>query len=310
MKWTESEDQTLKSLQFTKSYQEIGQLLGRTTSSVRNRCYVLGITGKRRDLTADDLAVISEWYSARENKFQDELKLDDLAKLLGRTKNLVSRAAKQMGLTKQNRKQSPLSKQRVSKRQKDYLETHPHPRGMLGKPQTDFAKQQVSKASKERWTSKTPLEREIQRVKRNVTMLEKYGTTNVMLNQSNPYSRTKSGKRADLDNMFFRSAWEANYARYLNFLKQQGEIEAWEYEPKTFVFEGETRGGITYLPDFKVVYRDGSHEWHEVKGWMDAKSKSKLKKMARFYPNEIVIVIGADEYRAIAKWSGLIEGWE
>jgi len=141
-------------------------------------------------------------------------------------------------------------------------------------------------------------------------MLEKYGTTNKMLNQSNPYSRTKSGKRADLGDRFFRSAWEANYARYLNFLVAQGEIAAWEYEAHTFVFEGEIRGAITYLPDFKVYNNDRSHEWHEVKGWMDATSKSKLKKMSKFYPNEKVIVIGEAEYKAIKKWSALIEGWE
>lgn len=130
------------------------------------------------------------------------------------------------------------------------------------------------------------------------------------LESSNAYSRTKSGKRADLDNRFFRSSWEANYARYLNWLIAQGEIKAWEFECQTFVFHGVTRGVLTYTPDFKVYANDGSYEWHEVKGWMDAKSKAKLKRMAQFYPAEKVIVIGAKEYAAIAKWKGLISTWE
>ncbi|MCV6900732.1 DUF1064 domain-containing protein, partial [Escherichia coli] len=88
---------------------------------------------------------------------------------------------------------------------------------------------------------------------------------------------------------FFRSSWEANYARYLNWLIAQGEIAKWEFECQTFVFHGITRGVISYTPDFKVYSKDGSHEWHEVKGWMDAKSKAKLKRMAKFYPAEKVV---------------------
>lgn len=124
------------------------------------------------------------------------------------------------------------------------------------------------------------------------------------------YSRARGGKRADLDDRYFRSRWEANYARYLNFLVAKGSIAAWAYEPKTFVFEGVTRGALTYTPDFLVTDMDGSTAWHEVKGWMDAKSKGKLKRMAKFFPDEEVIIIGPEEYGAISKWAGLVEGWE
>lgn len=126
----------------------------------------------------------------------------------------------------------------------------------------------------------------------------------------NAYSRAKRGRRADLGGQFFRSAWEANYARYLNFLVQNGEIATWEYEPQTFVFHGVERGALTYTPDFKVIEHDGSYKWHEVKGWMDAKSKAKLKRMAKFYPEEEIVIIGAEEYRSLSQWSRLIEGWE
>jgi len=126
----------------------------------------------------------------------------------------------------------------------------------------------------------------------------------------NAHSRAKRGKRSDLGNIFFRSRWEANYARYLNFLKARGEIKSWDFEPKTFVFHGVTRGQLTYTPDFLVTESDGSHIWHEVKGWMTPESKAKLKRMAAHYPDERLIVIGPKEYRAIAQYARLFDGWE
>lgn len=121
---------------------------------------------------------------------------------------------------------------------------------------------------------------------------------------------TKNGRREDLGGIYFRSAWEANYARYLNWQVAQNMIKSWEYEPQTFVFHGVTRGALNYKPDFKVINLDDSHEWHEIKGWMDAQSRAKLKRMAKFYPAEKLVVIDGPAYRGIAKWSGLIDGWE
>ena len=34
---------------------------------------------------------------------------------------------------------------------------------------------------------------------------------------SSYYTRGKGGKRKDLDNVYFRNSWEANYARFLNY---------------------------------------------------------------------------------------------
>ncbi len=126
------------------------------------------------------------------------------------------------------------------------------------------------------------------------------------------YSRAKGGRREDLG-FYVRSAWEANYARYLNFLQGKGEICRYEYEPDTFYFEAIKRGTRSYTPDFKVWVTDDerlSYEYHEVKGWLDQKSATKLNRMAKYYPGEKIVVIGKDEYRAIKKWSALIPGWE
>lgn len=126
-----------------------------------------------------------------------------------------------------------------------------------------------------------------------------------------PRARSKGGKRADLGNQYFRSIWEANYARYLNWLIKQGVIKAWEYEPETFEFHRIRRGNRFYTPDFRITNNDGSQEYHEVKGYMDASSRTKLARMARYYPALKIVLIDAEAYAAIAaQVKGLIPGWE
>lgn len=119
------------------------------------------------------------------------------------------------------------------------------------------------------------------------------------------------GKREDLGNQYFRSAWEANYARYLNWLVSKGEIDGWSYEPVTFEFVGIKRGVRFYTPDFRVETR-GAHEWHEVKGWMDSQSKTRMKRMAKYYPGEKVVMIDR-KWFASARRAGMpamIPEWE
>lgn len=106
--------------------------------------------------------------------------------------------------------------------------------------------------------------------------------------------------------IFFRSKMEANYALYLEFLKKRGDILQWEYEPKTFVFDKILFGTRSYKPDFRVVRKNGSVEWHETKGFMNQKSKTKLKRMEKYFPNEKIIVIDNDQYRALSKWRSLL----
>jgi len=90
---------------------------------------------------------------------------------------------------------------------------------------------------------------------------------------------------------FFRSHWEAKYAKHLAFLKKIKDIQDWEHEPHTFWFEGIKRGVVSYLPDFKVIKNDGTHYWVEVKGYMDKKSATKLKRMKKYFPKEEIKLI-------------------
>lgn len=104
--------------------------------------------------------------------------------------------------------------------------------------------------------------------------------------------------------MFFRSRWEANYALYLDFLVKQGIILKWEYEPFVFVFHKIQFGTRSYCPDFKVYNLDGSSYYDEVKGYMDDKSKTKIKRMAKYYPEITLNIIDGKEYRALEKKLG------
>ena len=118
--------------------------------------------------------------------------------------------------------------------------------------------------------------------------------------------RTVGGQRC-----YFRSKWEANYARVLEWLKQRNQIEKWEHEPETFWFDGVKRGTVSYLPDFRVTNPGGSVEYHEVKGWMDARSKTKIKRMEKYHPTVKLMVIDAKSYRSIAKTFGkAVPNWE
>jgi hypothetical protein len=125
------------------------------------------------------------------------------------------------------------------------------------------------------------------------------------------YSHARRGYRDDLGRIFFRSRWEANYARYLNLLIAQGHILRWEFEVDTFWFEKIRRGVRSYTPDFKVYGIDGSVWYEEVKGWMDKKSATKLKRMAKYYPSMTVRIVDEKAYKEITKkFSSVIPCWE
>lgn len=112
-------------------------------------------------------------------------------------------------------------------------------------------------------------------------------------------------------NKYYRSKWEANYARYLEWLKSNKQIDDWKHEPKTFWFESIKRGTRSYLPDFWIRENSGAELYCEVKGWMDSKSQTKLKRMAKYYPEVKIVLVDKTAYLSIAKKAKyLVPGWE
>lgn len=128
---------------------------------------------------------------------------------------------------------------------------------------------------------------------------------------SNPYTHVTKGWREfpGGKRYFLQSLWEINVAHFLEWLRLHGEIEDWEYEPETFWFEQIRRGVRSYTPDFRVREKGGSHTFYEVKGWMDQKSRTKLDRMARYYPAVKLVVIGSTEYKELRAY-GRLFGFE
>ena len=110
-------------------------------------------------------------------------------------------------------------------------------------------------------------------------------------------------------NIFFRSKWEANYALYLDFLVSQSKIIKWEYEVDVFIFEKIKFGTRSYRPDFKIFNNDKTVEYHEVKGWMDRKSKTKLNRMRIYYPAIKMRLVDGEAYKVIIKQLRGIIAW-
>lgn len=124
------------------------------------------------------------------------------------------------------------------------------------------------------------------------------------------YNGFGGGKRDDLNGLYVRSGWEANWARYLNWQQQYGFIHHWEYEPDTFEFPVK-RGSKFYTPDFKVWTSAEAFYYDEVKGYMSPESKTKLKRMARYYPHIQVRLVARERYTAVARqMRGVVPNWE
>lgn len=93
--------------------------------------------------------------------------------------------------------------------------------------------------------------------------------------------------------VYFRSQKERRHAEHLETLRRAGVITEWTHEPHRFDFPGIRRGTTSYLPDFRVTYPDGRIEYHEVKGWLDPKSKTQLRRMAKYHPGIVLRLFGA-----------------
>lgn len=110
------------------------------------------------------------------------------------------------------------------------------------------------------------------------------------------YTSARGGIREDIGS-YFRSNWEANYARILNY-----EHKLWRYEPDTF----ETTVG-TYTPDFSV---DGVDGYIEVKGRIDDVSMKKVRAFIIEHPDVPITLIGPKEYDELRKKYQKLINWE
>jgi len=111
------------------------------------------------------------------------------------------------------------------------------------------------------------------------------------------YTSGRGGKRADLGMQYFRSRWEANFARVLNLWNVK-----WEYEPEQIALSCQK----TYIPDFvcEGVY-------YEVKGWMKPIDKLKIDTFMKDHPEKTLVVIDEFVYRRLMHdFKRIIPEWE
>lgn len=240
--------------------------------------------------------------------------LHKLVLLFGRSFASIALRASRLGITRPRLQMSDDARAKMSTSKKLAVaegRIHPtpptfthetHPRGMRGKKHTAATKDKLSVAGQGKIVAPEVTERQLK------TKLQKYGTLSPPRHKVSWKGgwRTIGGQK-----IYARSRWEANYARYLQFLKEQGQITKWEHEPETFWFSTILRGVRSYLPDFRVTLPSGALEYHEIKGWMDDRSKTKLKRMAKYHSTVRIKLADKHTMKALGKQLGkVIPDWE
>ena len=317
--WSEKQIAFLRENYLEMPHEEIARRIGKTRNAVRGKAHLLGLRKKEPPITEAEEQMIRDCYEAAGDYRPD---VESLSKRMGRSVNSIQVKASRMGLGKHNRltkgakwrQDNRMFKgdaealaRSTSERMKKHFAKHGHPRGMAGKKHTDATRKVISKTSKERWQNMTEEERLAHTDKMILNRMKNgYAPPATQRGSWNAGWREIGDRR-----IYFRSLWEANYARYLEWLKQRGDIREWEYEPKTFWFEKIKRGVRSYKPDFLVTENNGDRHWHEVKGWMDDRSRVTLKRMAKYYPEETVKIIDQAVYKSIRlQLLRIIPDWE
>jgi hypothetical protein len=286
----------------TGSCKKVAEILGMCAQSVHERLVRMGINKTVNQFSDLDRARLMADYT----RHADSGTLSALAKEMGRTKEFICRQAKAMGLTSQCRPR-PYASEKCSINAKANIAANGHPRGMKGKKHSPETKAQIAVKSAAQWAGMSSDR------KAEVTLNQLKGRAAAGgLARARPETTWKAGWReVGGKRIYFRSRWEANYGCYLEWLKSTGHIAAWEHEPDVFWFEKIKRGCRSYLPDFKVTENGGAVAYHEVKGWMDDRSKTKIKRMRIYHPKVLLIVIDSKQYEEIRrKVSSLVPGWE
>ena len=105
------------------------------------------------------------------------------------------------------------------------------------------------------------------------------------------HAHIRIGCRTDLNNQLFRSSWEANIARILQY-----ENITYEYEKYRFNVNINNKA-YYYIPDFYL----GNNIFIEVKGFMREISCKKIQAFKKQYPHYILMLINEDIYYYILK---------
>jgi hypothetical protein len=282
---------------------EVGKEVGLCGQSVHERLTKLGVQKKMNKFTDKDFEYLKENYT----KYLLNGEIKKLANEMGRTTQFLCRKADKLGLTDLYRKKSEIKG--YVPRKPDWV-NNPHPKGMKNKKHTQKTKDIISITSTKNAAIINSNEEKRYAITKKMMDTKFKNGTFVTSRQKQTWKagwREIGGKRK-----YFRSRWEANYARYLEFLKTNNQIIEWEHEPRVFWFNGIKRGCVSYLPDYSVTLNNKTVEYHEVKGWMDDRSKTKIKRMGIYFPEVTLKIIDAKWFKQFKATHShkLIKDWE
>lgn len=309
--WTKDEIEQLKQEykeiklagQGDLTVEEIAQSHKRSKSAIRNKAYEEDFN-QSKAWTDEEILLLKETYA--NNCKSGDLELDKLAERMRRSESNICRKARELNLTDKNRAKNKDLREEISENNKKWYANHEHPKGMEGKKHDpeSFEDKRVQKVETECPVCGETLYVRPKELENGHT---RYCSLQCAYNDPNRSPQTKEsikkqlktkrkngnlahnnaqGKREDLEGQYFRSTWEANYARFLNLQNTE-----WQYEPKTFEFEPIKRGTRFYTPDFYLPDED---RWVEIKGWFNKKSQTKIKRFKKYYKeefNKMTIVI-------------------
>lgn len=113
------------------------------------------------------------------------------------------------------------------------------------------------------------------------------------------------------------SNYEYDYALYLDHIYRSSEIAGWVRNRTPFYFTepvlipGKKRHYQRfYIPDFLVFNLDGTYEIHEVKGWMNDRSRAIIDQFKKDFPTLIYKIIEKDDILALqSEFADKLWGW-
>ena len=272
---------------------KVGAELGLRGQYVHSVLTKLGLIHKMNYFTDNDIKLLSENYAT----YKSQRKLDELAKILGRTKQFICRKAKQLGLTdKQDRpKMREDERMRVSDRMKEFYKTHTHPRGYSGHHHDLQARKKISAAIIKSWKNPESTFNSQQFRQLRSDRMHEHRINGKIKSKSN---RITIDTEINGQSFTFKSSWEYEIALRLDALKSENVISEWQYEPKHFIFDDCKRGIRSYCPDFKVTYPDGAF-YIEVKGWEMENAMKRIEMFKQRYSHIKLYLINGKEYDRI-----------
>src|ERR1039457_3060123 len=299
-----SDDRLIESYNKLHNVWKVADEVGLCGQSVHERLSKIGVQTKMNYFTDGDVFYLREHYTT----YLLKGKLSELAKKMGRSKTFICIQAKELGLTDISRKKKLLENFKPNITKETWLH-RPHPKSNLGKHPSAETREKMSISNRaSQLRTSLDVDKRAAITKKILETKYKNGT----FANHRPHTTWKSGWREiGGKKKYFRSRWEANYARYLEFLKGNNQIIDWQHEPKVFWFEGIKRGCVSYLPDFSITEKSGEVVYHEVKGWMDDRSKTKIRRMSIYFPEVKLQVIDAKWFKANNRnLTSIIYGWE